>query len=200
MAQVVLIHGLGRSTGSMRPLAVRLGAQGFATTRIGYASRRLCFEEALDCVLRQLRDMPSRGPLHLVGHSLGGVLARHAAERAPDLGIERIVGLGSPYDGSQAAARVARLPGGRALFGPVLDEIPGFASLAPRPGWMAIAGVLALPWPGRLFGLEGENDGLVERRSAHGSAPVTHTVAAAHGWLPLSPAVARHVVEHLRAE
>ncbi|MFK7943171.1 MAG: esterase/lipase family protein, partial [Paracoccaceae bacterium] len=70
---VVLVHGLGRSSMSMLPLSWRLGRAGFKCIRVGYPSTRARLVQSVRHVGNQLarRDRP----LHLVGHSLGGVIS-----------------------------------------------------------------------------------------------------------------------------
>ena len=65
---------------------------------------------------RRIREWPGSGPVHLVGHSMGGLLAIECARAHPELPIGRILCLGSPLAGSSTAAGVAaRGPLGRVL-------------------------------------------------------------------------------------
>ncbi|MFC4727779.1 esterase/lipase family protein [Coralloluteibacterium thermophilus] len=112
-SRVLLIHGLWMGPWSMAPLARRLRAAGFAPERFGYGSVREAHEA---CVRRLLEAIRGGPPAHLVGHSLGGLLAVRAAAAAPGA-VRRIVCLGSPLSPSPTAASVARLPGGRVLLG-----------------------------------------------------------------------------------
>jgi pimeloyl-ACP methyl ester carboxylesterase len=101
--------------------------------------------------------------VHLIGHSLGGVVIREMLEsRVARLG--RVVCLGSPLRGSRTGARFARVPGGRYAIG------EGIAELNARGGFTAWvdgveAGSIAGRVPfglGHLFGPFGEpNDGTV---------------------------------------
>jgi pimeloyl-ACP methyl ester carboxylesterase len=55
--------------------------------------------------------------VHLVGHSLGGIVILKLFETAPDIAPGRIVLLGSPINGSRAAAGFARWALGRRMLG-----------------------------------------------------------------------------------
>jgi pimeloyl-ACP methyl ester carboxylesterase len=55
--------------------------------------------------------------VHLVGHSLGGILALEATRRMRDLPRGHIVCLGPPLKGSSVARLLAHFPGGRLLLG-----------------------------------------------------------------------------------
>jgi pimeloyl-ACP methyl ester carboxylesterase len=53
--------------------------------------------------LRRLKEL-GYGDIVLVGHSAGGVLARHLVEDEPDLGVTMVVQIGAPNGGSSLAA------------------------------------------------------------------------------------------------
>ncbi|HUF56840.1 MAG TPA: alpha/beta fold hydrolase [Thermohalobaculum sp.] len=194
---VALIHGLARSTGSMWLLARRLERAGFATVRIGYPSRRLDFEAAVRRVADEIRRRCAGWRLiHLVGHSLGGLIAARLSERPEGLQglpLGRVVQLGAPGRGAAIARWLSRLGPARAFLGPALGDIAAREGRRhrPRPGVGAVAGRLP-------FGLRPPGDGLVSVRSAWDGAEARAAVRSIHGWLPLSPRTARLVVGYLR--
>jgi hypothetical protein len=102
--------------------------------------------------------------VHVVAHSLGGVLMRTLLERAVPARLGRVVCLGSPLRGSRTAARLARLPGGRWAIGKSLAELNargGFDSWGAGVEVGSIAGRVPLG-VGRLLGPFPEpNDGTV---------------------------------------
>lgn len=182
-------------------LSRRLERHGFETVRIGYPSTRLGIDAAVAYVAAALRrQVECWSLIHLVGHSLGGVIARLAAERHADLPIGRIVQLGSPNSGSGLAETVRGVPVIRAFFGPALEEIPQLRPSRPRTrGVGAIAG--SLPFAdavGEAVGLKGPNDGFVTVRSAWEGAERRLAIPSVHGWMPLSPAVGHQVVRFLQ--
>lgn len=197
-AGVVLIHGLARGAASMWLLARRLEAAGFRAAAIPYPSRRLTIDQAVDWIAARLGPATRGwGVVHLVGHSLGGVIARRLAERRADPRIGRVVQLGAPNSGSHMALIVRRLPLARWLLGPALDEIPALAPPRARVGAVgAIAGVL--PPMGRR-GLALPGDGFVTVRSAWRGAEAHQALLSLHGWLPLSARAAREIVTFLQA-
>lgn len=203
---VVLIHGLGRSSGSMWVLARRLQAAGFHTTRLRYPSRSLSLDRAVARVAAEIRDLGADGPLHLVGHSLGGLIAARVAETAPDLPIGRIVQLGTPNAGSGVADTLQDVPLARRFFGPVLSDLTRHSGARPRARHDArrktrvgaIAGRLPVSAIGEAAGLEGPNDGLVEVRSAIDSADCHLVLPLLHGLLPISAEVSRQTIRFLR--
>ena len=202
---VVYLHGLwltGIEGGLLRRrLAQQLNAE---TRAFSYASVKSTVStnaEALGKFLIELRA----DTLHLVGHSLGGLVILKlfetgAADRLPP---GRIVFLGSPLNGSRAAQNLARLPLGKMLLGRGVHE----ELLSPRArGWRGqrdlgvIAGSLSVGL-GKLVGARGApNDGTIfvdETRlpgiSQHLVMPVSHT------GLPFSKSVARQTGAFLHA-
>ncbi|MEM8787224.1 MAG: hypothetical protein AAGE76_03095 [Pseudomonadota bacterium] len=196
MRVVVLLHGLGRGPAAMRPLERRLRAAGFGTSNLGYPSR----SGDTDALIARLApQMPVAGQVDFVGHSLGGVLAKHLARRLPAKRRGRIVQIGAPNAGSELAARMAPLA---PVLGPVLEE------LEPKPApddsdleIGAIAGTAAWPIYGVLTGIEGANDGKVSLESAWGDLPPDRRIRfpVAHSLMMFDDRVLRATVRFLVA-
>lgn len=111
---VLLIHGLWMGPGVMRPLGLKLQKEGFVVHYFGYNS----ITEGSEQGITALRDtVKSIGATHIVGHSLGGLMALALLEQYPKLPVQRIVCLGSPLCGSAAARSIAMLPGGTRMLG-----------------------------------------------------------------------------------
>lgn len=115
LRRVLLLHGIWNARPWLAPLAARLRAAGFAPRIWGYASVFGGPEQAVPRLIDTLRAGP---PTHLLGYSLGGLVALEALRRAPDLPVPRVVCLGTPLRGSDtarwlAARRVAGLLLGR---------------------------------------------------------------------------------------
>jgi pimeloyl-ACP methyl ester carboxylesterase len=137
--------------------------------------------------------------LHLVGHSLGGLVILKLFEEGADaparLPPGRIVLLGSPLRGSRAARNLARLPFGKKIMGlGATEEL--LASRARRWNGARDLGVIAGDLGfglGRLVGtLGGASDGtiLVEETELDGAAD--HVVLrVSHTGMLFSAAVAR---------
>ena len=178
MDRIILLHGLGRSKASMRQLSRRLEAEGFDTLALGYPSRQKTIGALVEGLTPQL---PPEGVLGFVGHSLGGVLAKHLMRGLAEARRGRIGQLGAPNAGSALAERVRVL---EPILGPSMAEL--------EPGAMpddsdleigAIAGTAAWRAYSASTGIAGENDGKVSVASAWGSAsagrriklPVAHS-------------------------
>jgi pimeloyl-ACP methyl ester carboxylesterase len=97
-------------------LARRLRAAGYIVDVFDYAS---VFGDATRTCERLRARMREAGAdrVHLVGHSLGGILALEATRRMRDLPRGHIVCLGPPLKGSSVARLLAHFPGGRWILG-----------------------------------------------------------------------------------
>lgn len=123
---VVLIPGLWMPAWVMLPLARRLAVCGFRCARFGYASMRASLDENARRLGEFIAGLGT-SQVHLVGHSLGGVLALYATAVLQLHHVRRIVLIGSPYAGSHAARRLARWSIGRRLLGCTVPDWLGCA-------------------------------------------------------------------------
>ncbi len=160
--RVVLLHGLWMRGFAMGLLQHRLGEGGFAVERFDYLSVAESGPQALIQRLR-LRLQPSAEGevVHIVGHSLGGLLALRACEDDEGLAAGRIVCMGSPLLGSAAARGFAQW-GGEVLLGPyhgLLEQ--GFERWSGRRQLGVIAGRMRLGLGAVVGQLQGEHDGSV---------------------------------------
>lgn len=124
--RVFLVHGLYMNRLWLRPLATRLRVLGWPVSLFAYPSM---FESPASAGERLMARVfaTGAGRVHLVGHSLGGLVIRHALQRAPYLPSGRVVTLGTPHHGSRIAALLRRRHLGwmlgasrrRALYGDV---------------------------------------------------------------------------------
>lgn len=196
--RVLLIHGLWLRGLTLGPLGRKLRAAGFQPRAIDYSSVLHGPERAAREVLQRLED--STTPIHLVGHSLGGLVALRALSMSGERSVGRVVCLGSPLAGSAAALGLGRFPLAPALMGRsrrLLAE--GIGSVEGRVEVGSIAGTRALGL-GRFFGrMRGPCDGTVAVEETRVPGLADHcTVHASHTGLILSREAARLTVAFLR--
>jgi pimeloyl-ACP methyl ester carboxylesterase len=200
MDRVVLVHGLWMHGVAMFPLGRRVARCGFAVERFSYRSVR----DSVDDNARRLADFLGgldAPALHLVGHSMGGVVALRALALREEPRVRRVVLMGTPVAGSAAGRGLARFGAGRRMLG---RSRPLWAEGQPlhAPPGVAV-GVIAGSVPlglGHLFArLAGPNDGVatVEETRLRGAAD-SIVLRANHTGMLFSPAVASQVCAFLR--
>ncbi|MFO0553120.1 MAG: hypothetical protein U0271_32330 [Polyangiaceae bacterium] len=100
---VVFLHGLFASAGVLRPMRQRVGRHPrIHTAAFSYlpGPGAQAIADRLDELLTLL---PSAALIHLVGHSLGGIVARYHAVKASDPRIISTIALASPFGGVRGA-------------------------------------------------------------------------------------------------
>jgi pimeloyl-ACP methyl ester carboxylesterase len=193
---VVYVHGLWLSGNEAGILLRRLARQLNAKTRaFSYASMTLSIGDSARALATFLREQRA-DTLHLVGHSLGGLVILKLFENGGDAQLPpgRIVLLGSPLNGSRAAQNLARLPFGRKIMGRGVREDllterqrrwTGQRELGVIAGNVGIGmgrlvGVHGAPSDGTIFVQETRLPGILEHlvlRVSHTALPFSLTVA-----------------------
>jgi hypothetical protein len=102
---IVLLHGLGRNTTSMWLLASRLEDAGYYVQRVGYSSLHQNTDDILKDISSQINQCCQKHTqsVHFVGHSLGGLMVRAYLQNNRVDKLGRVVLLGTPNKGSEAA-------------------------------------------------------------------------------------------------
>jgi len=99
---VVLLHGVWMRSPALLMLSNRLRARGFNPIRFDYSSLFRMPSRSMEKLAMKLYGL-GPGPVHLVGHSLGGLMAIETLNRYQKLPAGRVVCLGSPLAGSGTA-------------------------------------------------------------------------------------------------
>lgn len=190
---VLLIPGFMAGDGTLAGMARMLRGAGYRTYRSQIRVNSGCTRDAADRLERRLESIALRRgrKVSIVGHSLGGMLARGLAARRPDL-VHGIVSMGSPILAPAAvhgvlawdAEMLTRLT--RAGFGGLMSEdcIAGdcarasfeetHAPLHPEVGFTAIYS---------------KRDGIVDWRACIDPAAVPVEVTASHVGMAIDPRV-----------
>lgn len=196
---VLLVPGFLMTSHYLAPLARWLGALGYAARAADVGWNADCFDAVANDLLADVRATHQRTGrrVHLVGHSLGGALARAAAVRAPDA-IASVATLGAPLrglrlnPGLRAAAAVVRagihrrrdVPDACATFACPCDTVRALATEPPP----------RVP----LLTLATRDDGVADWRYALDPlATRTATVRGSHTGLVFNLAVYEALARHL---
>lgn len=197
---IVLVHGLWMHGIVFALMRRRLQRAGFHTLAWSYPSVRHHLKANADALARFVASLDCNH-LHLVGHSLGGLVILTSLARHPDARVKRVVLIGSPCSGSHAARDLLRVPGVALLVG---KSVRDWLSSAPLPvlGGVeigVIAGTRGIGIPGALVGLAAPNDGVVTVAEARlDQARDSVALPLSHTELLFSRLTARHVGAFLR--
>ena len=193
---VLLLHGIARTSASLRAFQRALEANGYSVLNLDYRSRHLPLEALAEsihpAVARFARMNP--GALHIVAHSMGGLLARVYLARYRPARLGRVVMVGTPNGGSAVADLLRDWPLYRLVFGPAGQQLVTTPEVALSTAFGAVdydLGVLAgdrpfIPLVADLL-LPGPNDGKVTVASTrlvgmadHLTIHTSHTRLASH--------------------
>lgn len=213
---VVLLHGLGRGPASMWPVAQTLAREGYEIVNLRYASQRADIAALAEQTLAPVFARATNGPagqatpggrVHIVTHSLGGILVRqYLRDHGVPASLGRVVMLAPPNGGSEIVDALkgwrvyAWLNGPAGLdLGTAVDQAPG--RLGPLPVGVQV-GVIAgdATW-NPLFSamIPGPDDGKVAVARTHVAGESDHLVLPySHTWLMNRRETRGQVVRFLR--
>ncbi len=165
----MLLPGFGAHPIRMRWMARQLEKAGHTAKRWGLGYNLGATADRFAKVEKRLIDLHRRAgrPVHLVGWSLGGVMARELAKRHPEM-VAKVVTLGSPFSGSMRANNGWRAY--QAIAGHRVDEPEIDTVIAEKPPvetvafWSPCDGVVH---PRSACGKPEERDRAVALRCSH---------------------------------
>lgn len=204
---VVLLHGLVRTADSMAALEESLTEDGYYVSNIDYPSRNRPVEELAGMAVgKGLKACAAAQatPVNFVTHSLGGILVRqYYSNHSPD-GVDRVVMLGPPNQGSRLVDNLRDMPGYDLLNGPAGRQLgTGEESLPRKLGPVnfelgVIAGTVSMNPVLSTF-LEDPNDGKVsvETTKVEGMCAFV-TLPAMHTFMMMNENVILEVRNFLR--
>jgi pimeloyl-ACP methyl ester carboxylesterase len=159
---VILIHGLWMGGFVLLPHQRWLRADGFTTHRFSYPSWRDGLDDNVRLLSRFINET-SGAAIHLVAHSLGGLVALKMLSQETDARVRRLVLLGTPYAGCHCGITLAESFALAPLVGRTLEDWFSLPHLLPHPELEigVIAGTRPIGLGRMIPGLERPNDGVV---------------------------------------
>lgn len=132
---VLLLHGLSKDAAMMHPMQRALSQRGYCCYNISYPSTRLTIRGCAEFVLQKLQSLRVGREdklLHVVGHSMGGLVALTIMTQLnPNLQWGRVVLLGTPLQGSLLVKRLLKFSLYRWYYGQAGCEIADYGLLLP---------------------------------------------------------------------
>ena len=132
---VFLLHGLARTSSSMRSMERFLSDHNFSVSNLDYPSRHFTIPELAKKVRQQIitisEDQKS-SKYHFVTHSMGGIILRQIQATTPLPYLGRVVMLGPPNQGSEIVDEMGKMKVFQLLNGPASLQLSTLASSIPN--------------------------------------------------------------------
>ena len=205
--QVILLHGLCRSSDSMARMQRALVDAGYQVQNVNYPSRTASIQQLADEAIEPAVALCQRDgapKIDFVTHSLGGILVRSYLARHPLPSLGRVVMLAPPNQGSEVVDKL----GGWFLFkwinGPAGNELGTDADSTPNQLGPVnypvgvVAGDRSINWINSLL-IPGRDDGKVslERTKLAGMSDYI-VVHSAHPFIMKNRDAIRQTIQFLR--
>lgn len=203
---VILLHGLGRTDRSMAKMAKKLRKAGYAVENIGYPSTKLTIERISSQYLAPTVKYASERyeKVHIVTHSMGGIITRqYLAENGSDK-ISRVVMLAPPNHGSEVIDNLDRLGLVKPFLGPGAEQLSTAPDSLPNslPPASCEVGIIAGTRsynPLFSYWVKGDDDGKVSVRSTTLEGMSDHLVVKAnHTFIMRNKTVIEQVIHFLK--
>lgn len=195
---LILVHGLWMGAWGMQGLRLLLSRRGFTAHMLDYRSMAQGLDEHARRLAARIAQLHEPA-IHLVGHSLGGLVILRYLRMHGEQRVARVVLLGTPVRACMAGLRLGNLAAGERLLGSSRDiwcKLPD--DYRPQCELGVIAG--SRPWGlGRLaMRLPGTNDGVVRLEETEVAGMRERIVLpVSHSGMLVSARVAREVAAFL---
>lgn len=198
---VLLVPGFLAGDATLRPMSTLLRRAGYRTYRSRVHANVRCVQATGEALERRLEEVVDRWdrPVALIGHSLGGLLAKALAHRRPEL-VAGVVTMGSPLLAPGAVhpvlafdlALLARLQ--RWGFGDLMGDDCTSGDCA-RTSWKELS---APAHDGFVFtSIYSRRDGIVDWRACLDPAATHVEVSCSHVGMAVDRATYGHVLDGL---
>lgn len=185
---VILLHGLFMDSFSMRRVQRNFIEEGFDTYIFSYPTVQFNHNvtlENLHNLITQLLDLKNTN-ITLVGHSMGGLVARLYQTTYNNSHVKRIITLGTPHNGSHVAkylinTKLGKILGTSGQSG-IIDVIPEWSEVCPLgcvigESKIGVNTILS-PFHGRYGHSDGNvffEEALLHNCTDHKVVPYSHT-------------------------
>lgn len=205
--EVILLHGLCRTTRSMAKMESALADSGYKVRNVNFPSRTATIQKlADDAIGKAVSDCQQDGAIKIdfVTHSLGGILVRSylARHTIPNLG--RVVMLAPPNQGSEIVDKLGQAFLFKWINGPAGNELGTDTNSVPNKLGAAnfpvgiIAGDRSINWINSLFLIPGTDDGKVSVERTKLAGMSDHIILhATHPFIMRSREAIRQTIQFL---
>ena len=132
---IFLLHGLARTSSSMKHMERFLSDHNFSVSNLDYSSRHFTIQELAKKVRQQIitisEDQKS-SKYHFVTHSMGGIVLRQIQATNPLPHLGRVVMLGPPNQGSEIVDKLGKMKVFQLLNGPASLQLSTHSESIPN--------------------------------------------------------------------
>jgi len=198
---VLLIHGILMNPLEMKYLGKQLGNAGFKVHYVYYQSVLKTPAQNAQSIHKKIQQL-KLPDLHIVAHSLGGMITMHLFDQFDDIPKGKVVMLGAPVNGSWIAQQIQDWP----VISPLLarsmpsalsgENIPEWKN---KRDWGMIAGTKNQGLGLITGGLPNAGDGTVMLEETHHPKQTAHmTIKKSHTGLLFSKEIANLTAHFLK--
>lgn len=203
--QVILLHGIARSSSHMDSLATFLTSKGYKVFNLDYPSTSHDLNKLTALVAKDIRNkIRADKPLHFVGYSMGGIVTRAVLNKYRPDNLGRVVQLASPNQGSEVADFLKENWLYGKVYGPagkqLTTEDSGIDELLGKVDYElgVVAGNFSID-PVSSALIPGDDDGKVSVKSSKVTGMKDHVVIyASHTFFPQNKQVQEQALHFLR--
>lgn len=120
---VIYLHGIGRTSRSMAPIANGMPKDGYVHVLLEYPSTRVPIEKCSEYLHSVVESLTDVSEISFVTHSMGGLVVRRYLRDHADPRLRRLVMLGTPNSGAEMADMLRSNFVFKAVLGPAGQEL-----------------------------------------------------------------------------
>ena len=200
---VIVVHGIIRSSKSMKTMKARLEKEKFVVVPFDYPSTRVSLAKCSSYLKRTVDSLKDVKEINFVTHSMGGLIVRTWAGDNQIKNVGRFVMMGTPNKGAELADKLKDWKLFKFMLGPAGQEL-----VSGKDGAIANLAIPTFPF-GIVAGakgndngynplIPGDDDGTVALASARlEGASDFISVEALHSFLPSNPKTVDSVARFL---
>ena len=201
---VIALHGILRSSKSWGEMQRILEPDGYTFINFDYPSTQRPISDFADQLQEMIATLDGIESIHLIGHSMGGLVVRRWCQQYSDPRMQRLVMIGTPNSGAEIASMFKKNVLFQLIMGPSGQQLVAdpeeFISTLPLPSmeFAVIAGAKGTP-DGFNPLIPGDDDGVVTVQSARLPGAVDYlAVRALHSFQPWNPEVMEATRRYLK--
>ena len=206
--QVILLHGIARSSNHMKKVAKFLRKNNYTVYNLDYPSTKLKLQDLTEYLHKQIsKHIDPNLTVHLIGYSMGGLLIRMYLNKYKIKNLGKVIQLATPNQGSEVADFLKNFWLYKKIYGLAGQQLTTNQESIKKDmdkkidyPLGIIAGTQCVD-PICYFLLPKPNDGKVSVANTKVTGMTAHTVVnASHLFFPYNKKVHQKILQFLKTE